>query len=148
MPEAIAAFCRDTDQPAPETHAQFARCILESLALKYRYALDQLQTVIAIPLDVLHIIGGGSRNTVLCQCTASATGKRVVAGPAEGTAMGNLLVQAMACGDIPSLDAGREVVRNSSPLTYYLPVGEADWHRAYTRFLQYLQVNHQPDTAP
>jgi len=145
MPEAIVAFCRATDQPAPETPAQFARCVLESLALKYRHALDQLQAIFGHPVDVLHIIGGGSRNRVLCQCTAGATGKRVVAGPAEGTAMGNLLVQAMAAGDLPSLDACREVVRRSSSLKEYMPAAESDWQRAFARFAQYLQLNQQPD---
>lgn len=134
MPAEIAAYCSATGQRVPESQGEFARCILESLAMKYREAIDQLTGVLGHSLDRLHIIGGGSRNRVLCQYAANVTGLPVVAGPVEGTAIGNLLVQAMAAGILPSLSACREVVKRSFELTEYLPVDRDRWEEAYARF--------------
>ena len=121
MVEAISNYCSRTGQKAPETIGQFVRCIFESLALKYKYTLDLLKKVSPHPIEKLHVIGGGSKNAYLCQLTANATGIPVIAGPAEGTAMGNLLVQAMALGHISSLADIRKVVRNSVETQTYLP---------------------------
>jgi rhamnulokinase len=134
MPEEIASCCRDTRQPVPSTRGEFARCILESLALKSRFAIDQLNGILGRPLRRIHIIGGGSRNAVLCQSTANATGLPVTAGPVEGTAIGNLLVQGMALGVIPSHAAGREIVRRSFDLKDYVPADRDRWEEAYGRF--------------
>jgi rhamnulokinase len=134
MPEEIAACCRDTGQPVPSTRGEFTRCILESLALKSRFALDQVCSVLGRPRERIHIIGGGSRNTFLCQATANATGLPVTAGPVEGTAIGNLLVQGMATGIITSHAEGREMVRRSFTLQEYVPADREQWEQAYVRF--------------
>jgi rhamnulokinase len=134
MPEAICRYCRTTGQTAPETPAQFARCIFEGLALKSRIVLEQLGRISAHPIRVLHIIGGGSMNETLCQFTANATGLPVIAGPMEATAVGNLLVQAMGLGIIGSLDELRAIVRESFPLKRYEPEDDPQWQAAYERF--------------
>jgi len=134
MPEAIRSFCRRAGHPAPETPAEFVRCVLESLALKYRLVLDQLRRIYPRPIDTIHIIGGGSRNEVLCQFTANATGVEVLAGPVEATAIGNLLVQALGLGHVSSLAEIRDIVRQSSSVVRYEPERTADWDRAYERF--------------
>jgi rhamnulokinase len=134
MPEAIRSFCRRAGQPAPETRAEFVRCVLESLAMKYRLVLDQLRRIYPRPIETIHIIGGGSRNEVLCQFTANATGVEVLAGPVEATAIGNLLVQALGLGHVSSLAEMRDTVRQSSSLVRYEPERTAHWDRAYERF--------------
>jgi len=134
MPEAICRYCRSTGQTAPETPAQFARCIFEGLALKSRTVLEQLNRLSAHPIRVVHIIGGGSVNETLCQFTANATGLPVIAGPMEATAVGNLLVQAMGLGLISSLDELRAIVRESFPLRRYEPKDGPQWQAAYERF--------------
>lgn len=139
MPAAIQAFCERAGQPAPETPAQFVRCVLESLALKYRVVLDQLRRVSPTPINRLHIIGGGSQNQALSQFAASATGLPVVCGPMEATAIGNLLVQAMGMEELASLAELRAVVRASFPLREYEPQDAQAWDAAYDRFLELLQ---------
>ena len=139
MPLAIRRFCQRTAQPVPETVGEVMRCILVSLALKYRQVLDQLRQVYPHPINRIHVIGGGSRNELLCQLTADATGVEVLAGPAEATVIGNLLVQAMGLGQIASPAAIREVVRASFALKRYEPRGGPDWEEAYQRFRD-LQV--------
>ncbi len=103
MPEAIINYCKKTNQPIPSSYGEFARCIFESLALKYRYTLESLKKLSGREFKTIHIIGGGSQNKLLCQFTADATGLEVVAGPAEGTAIGNIMVQAMAMNEVSSL---------------------------------------------
>jgi len=110
------------------------RCILESLALKYRYTLDQLQALLGYAVEVIHVVGGGSQNAGLCQFTADACGVPVVAGPAEATAVGNLSVQMMALGELASIDEARQVIRRSFPLTVYRPQAAAQWEEARARF--------------
>ncbi|MBI4551112.1 MAG: rhamnulokinase [Candidatus Latescibacteria bacterium] len=134
MPDAIRDACARTGQPVPSSHGQVARCVFESLALKYRYVLDQLVALRGAPLSVLHIVGGGTQNRLLCQLTANATGLPVIAGPVEATAIGNLLVQAMARGELADLAQIREVVRRSFPLVSYEPRDRAAWNEAYGRF--------------
>ncbi len=139
MPEAVAAYCRRTGQAVPPTRAAMVRAILESLALKYRFVLDQLREVLGHPIEKIHIIGGGARNVLLCQLTADATGLPVVAGPAEATAVGNILVQAMALGLVSSPAGMRRIIRESFPLESYRPAGPpAEWDAAYGRFRQIL----------
>ena len=121
MVEAISAYCSRTSQKAPETTGQFARCIFESLALKYKKTMDTLKKLSPHPIEKLHVIGGGSKNAYLCQLTANALRMPVVAGPAEGTAMGNILVQAMASGHLKSLADIRKVARNSVETKTYMP---------------------------
>ncbi|MDR1171895.1 MAG: rhamnulokinase [Bacteroidales bacterium] len=134
MVKAICNYCSRTGQKVPETTGQIVRCIFESLAMKYWYTIELLKRVSPHPIEKLHVIGGGSRNVYLCQLTANAIGMPVVAGPAEGTAMGNLLVQAMALGYLDSLADIRKVVRNSVETETYLPQDVAEWDKAYGQF--------------
>lgn len=135
MPEAIAAYCRRTGQKPPDTKGALVRSLLESLALKYRFVIDQLRHVLGHPIEKVHIIGGGSRNTLLCQLTADATGLPVVAGPAEATAIGNILVQAMATGRVGSPAEIRSIIRDSFELRTFAPSGAVPvWDVASARF--------------
>jgi rhamnulokinase len=134
MTEAIRRFCRRTRQRPPGTPAEFTRCILEGLALKYRMVLDQLGEMYEHPISRIHIIGGGCRNELLCQFTAEATGLPVLAGPVEATAAGNVLVQALALGHIGSLAEMRHIVSNSFPTKVYEPCERQGWDSAYERF--------------
>lgn len=140
MPQAIKEFCRQTKQPIPEEMGQFVRVILESLALAYRFALERLQEIGGRRLEQIHIIGGGSQNQLLCQFTADATGLPVCAGPVEATTIGNILVQAMAFGQISSLVELRQVVRFSFALKHYEPRRTAYWDDAYQQFLKLKQL--------
>jgi rhamnulokinase len=136
MPAKIAAHCRAKGGGVPETHGEFARTILEGLGLRYRQVLESLEALIGRRLEVIHIVGGGSRNQVLNQFVADCTGRKVVAGPTEATAIGNILVQAMASGEISNLAEAREVVRNSFPLQVIEPRAQSDWAVAYERYRQ------------
>lgn len=127
MPQKIVAYCRETDQPAPETPGQFVRCILESLTLLYRVTLEEMEQLIGRPLQRLHIVGGGSQSALLNQFAASATQRQVIAGPAEATAIGNVLLQAVALGHVGSLAALRQVVRNSFGLQTFEPQDSEGW---------------------
>ncbi|MCD6333418.1 MAG: rhamnulokinase, partial [Bacteroidales bacterium] len=138
MPAAIRRYCRKNHQPSPETPGQFTRCILESLALKYRHTLNQLREVTGRKIEILQVIGGGSKNDLLCEMTAHSTGLRVVAGPAEGTALGNILVQISAKGMLRDLDEMRRVVNNSVVTTTYEPRNNREWGEAYERFKKYV----------
>ena len=136
MPARICEYCQETGQPVPVTRAQFARAIYESLALKYRWAIRRLErSILGEPIECLHIVGGGSNNDMLNRMTASAIGRPVLAGPGEGTAIGNLLMQAMALGAVESLEQLREVVRESFEVRSYQPQDCAQWDEAYGRFL-------------
>lgn len=134
MPSAISGFCNKTGQAGPQSKGEYVRCVFESLAMKYRMVLEQLSELRGVDVDTIHIIGGGTKNTLLCQLTADATGKEVLAGPAEGTAVGNLLMQAFACGYLDSLEAIREVVINTFETVRYVPEPGSDWDKAYERF--------------
>jgi rhamnulokinase len=134
MPRKIADYCRQTGQEPPQNHGEFARTILESLALRYRYVMESLETLGRRKIEVIHIVGGGSRNALLNQFVADCTGRRVVAGPSEATAIGNILVQAMGAGELANLDEVRAVVRNSFPLTTVEAQPSGEWDRAYQRY--------------
>ncbi len=134
MPQAIGDYCRSTGQPAPGGVGVTARCVFESLALKSRVVIERIAGLTGVEPKVIHMVGGGSRNTALCRMTADATGIPVVAGPAEATAAGNLLIQARTAGKIRTLADIREVSRNSFDLTRYEPSGDAYWRSRYERF--------------
>src|SRR6185369_259654 len=121
MPQKIAEFARATAQPAPESPGQFIRCCLESLALAYRDKLSTLESILNRRFDVLHIVGGGGKNALLSQMTADAIGRPVVVGPFEATAMGNVLVQAMATNQVRNIAHLRQIVANSFELLSYKP---------------------------
>jgi rhamnulokinase len=136
MPAKIVAYCQETGQPVPETPGQFTRCILESLALLYRSTLDEIEALTGQVIARLHIVGGGSQSELLNQFAASAVQREVVAGPAEATAIGNVLLQAVALGRLASIAALREVVRGSFPVKIFSPLDAASWQQAYERFQQ------------
>lgn len=139
MPQRIIQYCQRSGQPIPENHAAIVRCALESIALKYRAILEKLDQIVGKPLAPIHIVGGGSKNQLLNQFTADATKKEVIAGPAEATALGNIMMQAIALGNIASIQQGREVIRESCEVSTYQPKDAAAWDEAYQRFLALLQ---------
>ena len=133
MPVAIAVYCLNTEQEVPEGPAQLARVILESLALKYREVLEQLRLVHTGDIDRIHMVGGGARNSLLCQFAADATGLPVIAGPYEATAIGNVMVQAQALGRVSGLEESREIIRRSFEPIVYRPGDPKPWDEAYER---------------
>lgn len=135
MSVAIAKYCLRTDQEIPEEPAHLARIILEGLALKYREVLEHIREVHPGRIDRIHVVGGGARNELLCQFTASATGLPVIAGPFEATALGNVMSQAQAMGVVSGLAESREIIRNSFELEIYLPEDTGEWLSAYERFI-------------
>jgi rhamnulokinase len=134
MPKAIQGFCKDTGQPVPKTEGELVRCAYESLALRYRQVLGWLEELGGSRIEVIHIVGGGSKNTLLNQFTADACQRPVIAGPVEATAMGNLLVQVRSSGELSSLAEIRAVVRNSSEVVTFKPGSAAQWDAAGARF--------------
>lgn len=134
MPAEIAAYCAQTNQPQPTTPGEFVRCILESLALLYREYLGTLERLTEKQISRLHVVGGGSQSRLLNHFTASATGRTVLAGPVEATAIGNLLIQAIALGDLNSHQQLREVVRDSYEIEIYRPQQTDQWEQAAQRF--------------
>lgn len=136
MPGKISEWCRSTGQQAPGRDDEMCRAILEGLALRYRQVLEGLETLTGTRLDVIHIVGGGSKNRVLNQFVADATGRTVVAGPSEATAAGNVLVQAIGAGVLSGLEHARALVRDSFELETYVPGGRAEWDSAYQRFIE------------
>jgi rhamnulokinase len=139
MPAALADYCRKTGQPAPAGPGAVVRCALESLALRYRWVLERLEELLGRRLDVIHVVGGGSQNTFLCQLTADACNRQVLAGPVEATAIGNVLVQAMGLGLVGSLGEARELVRRSFEVRSYSPRNPEGWQGPYERFLGFLR---------
>ncbi len=137
MIKAIQQYCRDTQQVVPETPAEICRCIFDSLALRYRQVFGWLKDFASFPLDMLHIIGGGSLNKYLNQFTADALGVEVLAGPQECTAIGNIMLQAKASGLVSDIWAMRAIIANSVEMVSYHPTGDkAAWDQAYQRFLE------------
>jgi rhamnulokinase len=135
-PERIQSYCQRTGQPVPQSIGEIVRCILESLALEYRRTLEELETLLGWSVRAIHIIGGGSRNSLLNQLTADVTCRPVIAGPVEATVAGNLLVQAMGLGHLASLDELRQVIRNSFETQVFEPYPDDLWDEAYNRLQQ------------
>jgi rhamnulokinase len=134
MPERIADACRASGQPVPESRGEITRCILDSLALAHRRAVGEARELAGHPVDVVHIVGGGTRNALLCQLTADACGLPVVAGPTEAAALGNVLVQARAHGLVGDLAGMRRLLARTQPSTRYEPQGDtARWQAAEAR---------------
>jgi rhamnulokinase len=143
MIEAIQQYCRETGQTVPETPAEICRCIFDSLALRYRQVFLWLKEFATFDLNVLHIIGGGSLNKFLNQFTADALGVEVLAGPQECTAIGNIMLQAKASGDVADIWAMRAIIANSVEMVPYHPTGDkAAWDQAYEKYLQILKIKH------
>lgn len=134
MPERIQHYCQKTGQPVPISKGEIVRCALESLALKYRVVLEMLESVTGRKMEALHIMGGGTRNRLLNQFSANACNLRTITGPVEATAIGNILMQAIALGHISSLAAGRQIVRQSFDVETFEPEDRQAWDLAYQRF--------------
>jgi rhamnulokinase len=138
MPTRIAAFCKRTGQVPPCDVGAVVRCCLESLALKYRWAIDRLEGIVGTTIETIHVVGGGTKNALLCQFTADACGRVVRAGPVEATAIGNILMQAIGRGRLGSVGDLRAVVACSFPVTVYEPHDTAAWTDAASRFATFV----------
>ncbi|NLN78408.1 MAG: rhamnulokinase [Armatimonadetes bacterium] len=138
MPQRIQDFCARSGQRVPQTKGEIVRCALDSLALRYRYTIECLDEMFGIRHDPIHIVGGGTQNKLLCKLAADTTGRTVVAGPVEATAIGNVLVQAMGVGALKSLDDARRIVIDSCDLERYEAQGSADIDRAYRLFVDLI----------
>lgn len=134
MVEAIQNYCRKTQQPVPQDYRAMARCIFESLAMRYRQVLGYLKEMASMPIEKLHVIGGGSRNEYLMQMTANSIGLPVVTGPVEGTAIGNIMLQAKAAGLVSDLFEMRKVIADSIEQKTYLPQEMEVWNEAYEKY--------------
>jgi rhamnulokinase len=134
MPQAIAAFCAKSGQSKPIGPGQMTRTILESLALKYRQVLESLESLVETKFHEIRIVGGGSRIDLFNQFTADATGRRVLAGPVEATALGNLAMQMVTMGAVASLNGAREIIAACFPARVFEPGNTAPWEKAYQRF--------------
>ena len=130
----------------PETEGAVIRCALESLALRYRMVIGWLEQLNGGPLETIHIVGGGTQNRLLCQMAADACDRRVVAGPIEATAIGNVMMQAVANGDVASIAEAREVIRSSFAVDEYVPTTPDPWQRAYERFTKLVHENRRERT--
>lgn len=139
MVEAIKDYCRQTGQHVPEGYAEICRCIFESLALRYRQVFNYLREMASFPIEVLHIIGGGSLNAYLNQFTANSLGIEVLAGPQEGTAIGNIMLQAKASGDVGDIWDMRRIIAASIELKRFEPTDKDQWDNAYGRFLKIVE---------
>lgn len=134
MPRQVQQYCRETGQPVPEDTASIVRCVFESLALKYRYVLECTEKLSGKSFGGLHMVGGGINNTLLCQFTANAIGRPVWAGPVEGSAIGNMLVQWISLGELRDIWEARKLVRESFPPVTYEPQEREAWEEAYGKF--------------
>lgn len=141
IPEAIENYCKATSQGTPADRGETVRCIYESLAMKYRGAFEKLQKLTGKKYECIHIVGGGIKDTLLCQLTANATGITVVAGPAEATAMGNVCVQLIALGEFEDLRAARNAVKNSVEPKIYYPQDTDKWDLAFERYKKITEGN-------
>ena len=139
MLEAIRQYCRQTHQAVPETPAEICRCIFDSLAMRYKQVFQWLQEFSSTPLNTLHIIGGGSLNQYLNQFTANATGVTVLAGPQEGTAIGNIMLQAKSAGIVKDIWEMRKIIANSLQLVKYEPQDQAVWDAAFETYLNIVK---------
>ncbi len=138
MPQQIQSYCDRTGQAIPETKGAILRTILESLALKYRWVMERLEHLTNKPIEVINMGGGGIQNEWLCQFTANATQRTVVAGPIEVSSIGNAIGQFMALGEIKDLQEARQIVEHSFTTKIYEPQSQSEWEAAYERFVKYI----------
>ena len=135
MPKKIRDYCKKTGQGEPQTDGALIRCIYESLAMKYRFAIRQIEENTGKRFDVLHLLGGGTKDSFLCQMTADSLNLPVIAGPTEATALGNIILQLIALGDIEDVNAGREIIKSQENLKEYKPIDPQSFEAAYQKFL-------------
>ncbi len=136
MPEKIQEFCKKTGQEVPQTHGEIMRVVMEGLALKYRQAIEGLEEIVGFKIPSLNIVGGGTKNKVLSEFTASAINRPVIAGPIEATAIGNLSAQMISLGDVKNVDEAKAVIKESFPLEYYTPSDTEAWDAAYEKLMK------------
>ncbi len=134
MVEEIVSFCRETGQSIPENEAEVLKCAVESIAMRFRDVFRMCEEINGMKIDAIHIVGGGTQNRQLCQMTANATGRKVVTGPIEATAIGNIMIQAIADGAVKDIAAARKIIRNSFPMETFLPQNTAAWDGAYDQY--------------
>lgn len=139
LPNKIRKYCQKTGQPIPETTGQLIRCIYESLALKYRLALEQISVCTGKKFDVLHLVGGGTKDGFLCQLASQSLGIPVVAGPIEATALGNIVLQLIALGEIENVSQGRKIIAQTEKLKSYNEPHTAQWDEAFERFKKIIK---------
>ena len=139
LPDKIRAYCKSTNQPVPETVGQVVRCIYESLALKYRLALEQISQCTGKKFDVLHLMGGGTKDGFLCELSAQSLGIPVIAGPVEATALGNIILQLIALGEIESIEEGRKIIRDTEKVKVFEEEHTPDWDEAFGRFCEIIK---------
>lgn len=145
MPARLLAYCEKTGQTLPADEGAVVRCCLDSLALKYRWTIERLESIVGTSIKTIHVVGGGSKNALLCRLTANACGRPVVAGPVEATAIGNILMQAVGRGKLGSVADLRAVVARSFPVTVYEPQETAAWDDAAGRFEKLMASSHGED---
>jgi rhamnulokinase len=133
MPSRINEYLKETNQNTTNDKGQIVRIVLESLALNYRWVLERIEEIIGKKIDVLHIVGGGIQNELLCQFTADALGRKVITGPIEATASGNIIMQAIAIGQIGSLSEARDIVAASFEVREYQPSNAEQWQKQYKK---------------
>lgn len=136
--EKIKKYCESTNQYVPQTVGEIVRCIYESLALKYRYAVEQIKECTGKTFNVLHILGGGTKDGFLCELTANSTDMPVVAGPVEATALGNIILQLIALGEIKNVDEGRKIIKQSEKTHNYKPNHTNEWDKAFNCYVQII----------
>ena len=143
LPEKIRAYCKNTNQPVPGSVGQLVRCIYESLALKYRLALEQISESTGKTFDVLHLLGGGTKDGFLCEMTAKSLGIPVVAGPVEATALGNIMLQLIALGEVSGIEEARTIIAETQETKKYAFDRSFDWDKAYEKYKSILQNNKE-----
>lgn len=139
IPERVREYCRRTGQPVPESVGEVMRCIYESLALKYRLAFDEIRECTGKEYKKIHLVGGGTKDGMLCRMTAAACNCDVVAGPIEATAYGNIAMQLIAGGAIPDIKTARRVIAKSDNVKLYSPENTEEWQKAYKRYLEIIR---------
>ena len=138
LPDKIRSYCRSTNQPVPETVGQLVRCIYESLALKYRLALEQIGECTGKKFDVLHLMGGGTKDGFLCELASESIGIPVIAGPIEATALGNIVLQLIALGEIETISQGRKIIAEAEKVKKYEGIHTPEWDEAFERFCKII----------
>lgn len=142
MVEAIKTYCEKTGQHVPQDYKEMARCIFESLAMRYRQVLGYLNDMAPFSIEKLHVIGGGSKNIYLMQMAANSTGLTVATGPVEGTAIGNIMLQAKAAGLVKDMFEMRSIIANSIDMNIYKPQDREAWDKAYEQYLNVTNKNN------
>lgn len=140
MPNAICEYAQRTGQQVPQTEGQILRTALDSIAMKFRQVIEICEEISGKKIETIHIVGGGTKNKLLCQAAADATGRRVVTGPIEATAIGNIMMQAIASGDVANIVEARQIIRNSFDVLEYEPKETKRWDDAYARYLNVISA--------